>query len=151
MKNRFNITLSVIAVALVGIQFIPVERTNPSITDEVNWDSEETRELAKKACFDCHSHETIWPWYSYVAPLSFQIAHHVNHGREYLNFSNWSQPNEDFDKIKEVIDEGEMPLWNYLLMHSEAKLTQEETEALLSGLYETYQKDPPRERTGSGH
>ena len=146
MRKKINIGLGVLALIFVAIQFVPVERTNPPITDEVNWANEETREIAKKACFDCHSHESIWPWYSYVAPLSFRIAHHVNHGREYLNFSDWSQPNEDFDEIKEVIDEGEMPLWDYLLMHSDAKLTPEETEALLSGLYETYKQDPPVER-----
>ena len=146
MKSKVNLISGIVVGVLVGIQFIPVERTNPDIIDEVNWDSEATRELAKKACFDCHSHETIWPWYSYVAPLSFRIAHHVNHGREYLNFSDWGQPNESFDGIKEVIDEEEMPLWDYVLMHSDAKLTQEETKALLSGLYETYQKDPPVEK-----
>ena len=146
MRRKLNLGLGVVALVLVGLQFIPVNRSNPPITDEVNWNSEETRELAKKACFDCHSHETIWPWYSYVAPVSFMIAHHANHGREYLNFSDWSQPNEDFDMIKKVIDEGEMPLWNYLLVHSDAKLTPEETEALLSGLYETYRLDPPVEK-----
>ena len=146
MKRTFNIASGVIVLALIAIQFVPVERSNPSVVNEVSWANEETREIAKKACFDCHSNETLWPWYSYVAPLSFRIAHHVNHGREYLNFSDWTQPNEGFDEIKEVIDTDEMPLWDYLLMHSDAKLTPEEKETLLSGLYETYRMDPPVER-----
>ena len=145
--KRANIIFSTLLVVLIGIQFIPVERSNPPITNEVNWDSEETRALAKKACFDCHSHETIWPWYSYAAPLSFVIAHHVDHGREYLNFSDWTQPNEDFEMVKEMIEEGEMPLWNYVLMHGEANLTPEEQENLLMGLQATYAQDPPVERS----
>lgn len=150
MRKKVNIITGIIVLALIGIQFVPVDRTNPPIVDEVDWDSEETREIAKRACFDCHSNETIWPWYSYVAPLSFRIAHHVDHGREHLNFSDWTQPNESFDEIKEVMDEGEMPLWDYLLMHSDAKLTPEETETLLSGLYETYRMNPPVERRRGG-
>lgn len=146
MKKLLYIVLAVIVLALIGIQFVPVDRTNPPVTDEVNWDSPKTREIAKKACFDCHSNETVWPWYAYVAPVSFRVAGHVDHAREHLNFSDWTQPNEDFDEIKEVIDEGEMPLWDYLLMHSEAELTEEEKKALLSGLYETYRQDPPVER-----
>ncbi len=146
MNKIVLILVGIVVLVLAGIQFVPVERTNPPIVDEVEWNSEETRDLAKKACFDCHSNETIWPWYAYVAPLSFRIAHHVSHGREHLNFSDWTQPNEDFDEIKEVIDEGEMPLWDYVLMHSDAELTPEETKALLAGFYETYRADPPVER-----
>lgn len=145
MRNKINAGFGLLALILVGIQFVPVERTNPPITDEVRWDSERTRELAKKACFDCHSHETIWPWYTNIAPFSFVTARHVDYGREHLNFSNWSQPNVSFDEIKDVVHEGEMPLWNYLILHSDAKLTPEETEELLSGLYETYRLDPPVE------
>ncbi len=146
MKKIVKGILFLLLVTLMGIQFIPVDRTNPPVTHEVNWDSPQTREIAKRACFDCHSHETVWPWYSYVAPFSLRIAEHVEHGREHLNFSDWSQPNEEFEEIEEVFEEGEMPLWDYLLIHSEAKLTVDEREALLTGLQATYQQDPPVEK-----
>jgi hypothetical protein len=88
---------------LVGIfiliQFIPVSHDNPEVTQEVQWVSTETRALAQSACFDCHSNETIWPWYSYVAPASWFLIHHVEDGRRRLNFSEWDQPNENEREI----------------------------------------------------
>ena len=141
-----KIILSLLVLALVGIQFVPVDRTNPPIVDEINWDTPQTREIAKRACFDCHSNETVWPWYSYIAPISWRVAEHVEHGREHLNFSEWNRPNEDLDEIKEVMEEGQMPLWDYLLMHGEAKLTEAETRQLIDGMAATYENDPNIER-----
>lgn len=141
-----KIVLGVLATIVIGAQLVPVDRSNPPVTQELRWDSEETRELVSRACFDCHSNQTVWPWYSYIAPISWRVAGHVDHGRGHLNFSEWDKPNEDFDEIKEVMDEGEMPLWDYLLMHSEAKLTPEETQALIEGLRISFQNDPPIER-----
>lgn len=148
MKRFLRIAGIVIVVILVLIQFIPVERTNPPVTREVKWDSPETRALAQRACFDCHSNETVWPWYAYVAPISLRVADHVEEGRDKLNFSAWDQPQEDFDEIEKVIDRGEMPLSDYLLMHSDAKLTDAEKEQLLAGLQATYANDPPAEHEG---
>lgn len=136
-----------LATIVIGAQLVPVDRSNPPVTQELKWDSEETRELVSRACFDCHSNQTVWPWYSYIAPISWRVADHVDHGRGHLNFSEWDKPNEDFDEIKEVMDEGEMPLWDYLLMHTEAKLTPEETQALIEGLRISFQNDPPIERS----
>ena len=137
-------------VGLVGvfilIQFIPVSRDNPEATQEVQWDSTETRALAQSACFDCHSNETVWPWYSYVAPASWLIVHHVNDGRRRLNFSEWDQPNENEREITKTMTSGEMPLWDYLLLHPEAQLTEAETQALIDGLKQTLANDPPIER-----
>ncbi|MEZ4699751.1 MAG: heme-binding domain-containing protein [Rhodothermales bacterium] len=135
-----------IPAVLILIQFFPVERTNPPVTREVRWDSPETRELAVRACFDCHSNESVWPWYAYVAPVSWRISEHVVDGRRHLNFSTWDQPNEDFEEVEEQIKEEEMPLWDYLIMHSEAKLSPQETQALLNGLKATFEQDPPIER-----
>ena len=132
----------------VLIQFIPVSRENPAATQEIQWDSDQTRALAQSACFDCHSNETVWPWYSYVAPISWRIASHVDHGRQHLNFSEWDQPNEDADEIIEVITTGEMPLSDYLMMHPEAQLNDEGIQALIDGLEQTLANDPPVERQG---
>ena len=146
MKKRLKVIGGILFIALIGIQFVPVERTNPHIEDEIEWNTSETKQLVKKACFDCHSNETKWPWYSYIAPISWRMIDHVRHGREHLNFSEWNRPNEDLEEIKEMVEEGEMPLWDYLLMHSEAKLSDEEKAALLRGLAKTFESDPPIER-----
>lgn len=150
MKRFLRNALFVLLGLLILIQFIPVQRDNPPVTQEVQWNSPETRALAQRACFDCHSNETVWPWYSYVAPLSLRVASHVHEGREHLNFSAWDQPNEDFEEIEEVIQRNEMPLSDYLLMHAEADLTDAEKQALLAGLAETFANDPPIDRSGSG-
>lgn len=146
MKKVVTRILLGLAVLLVGIQFIPVDRSNPPVVREIAWDSEETKALAARACYDCHSNQTKWPWYSYVAPVSWEIADHVEYGRKHLNFSDWTQPNEDLDENIEVIEEGEMPLHDYLRLHPEAKLTDAEKEALIAGMKTTFEADPPIER-----
>ena len=139
-----NIVIALIVV-LVLIQLIPIDRTNPAVTREVQWNSPETRAIAQRACYDCHSNETVWPWYSYVAPVSLRVADHVAEGREHLNFSEWDRANEGLEEILETINKGEMPLSDYLLMHPEAKLTAEEQRALTEGLQATLTNDPPIE------
>lgn len=129
-----------------AIQLAPVNRSNPRVLREVKWDSPETRVLAKRACFNCHSNETVWPWYSRVAPISWRVAGHVTEARSKLNFSSWHYPNEDFDEITEVLEKGEMPLWDYLLVHGNAKLSPAETARLLEGLKATFAADPPISR-----
>jgi hypothetical protein len=146
MRKYFRILGAVLGVAFVGIQFVPVDRSNPPVTREIAWDSPETRALARRACMDCHSNETTWPWYSYVAPISWRVADHVEDGRGHLNFSTWDKANEDMDEVKEQVEEGEMPLNDYLLLHGEARLSDAEKAALLQGLGRTFEADPPIER-----
>lgn len=143
MKRLVQILKYGIPAVLILIQFVPVERDNPPVTRELQWDSPATREIAVRACFDCHSNQTVWPWYSYIAPVSWRVSEHVVEGREHLNFQEWDRPNEDFDEIEEVMESGEMPLSDYLILHAEAKLTQEETRQLVDGLRASYAQDPP--------
>ncbi|MCX6048002.1 MAG: heme-binding domain-containing protein [Chloroflexi bacterium] len=150
MKRFLRNALFVIIGLLIAIQFIPVQRTNPAITREVKWNAPETRAIAKRACFDCHSNETTWPWYAYVAPISLRLASHVTEGRERLNFSAWDQPNESYSEVEKVLREDEMPLWDYLLMHTDAKLSDADKQALLAGLKATYANDPPIKKTRGG-
>lgn len=131
---------------MIGIQFIPVNRTNPPVTREIKWNAPETKALAQRACFACHSNETVWPAYSYIAPISLRVANHVEEGRGELNFSAWDQPNADFDEVRENIERGEMPLKDFLLLHPEARLTAAETQQLIAGLEATFQQDPPIEK-----
>ena len=115
------------AVALVGAQLVPVERANPPVRNDVDAPAEVAAVL-RAACYDCHSHETRWPWYSRVAPFSWSIARHVEEGREELNFSDW--PVVDFtaqdELLREVVRELEkdgMPLASYRWGHPEARLS----------------------------
>jgi hypothetical protein len=119
----------------VAIQLVPFgrEHSNPPVIREPPWDSPQTRALARRACYNCHSHETAWPWYSLIAPASWLATNHVTEGRKHLNFSEWNKPQRHANDIEEQIHMGEMPPSSYLLFHPEAKLTAAEQEALIDG------------------
>lgn len=144
MKRLITLVVILASIGFVAIQFVPVDRTNPPVTREIAWNSPETRALAQRACFDCHSNETVWPPYAYIAPISLMLAEHVADGRDQLNFSEWDGRNEDYEEIVEAVTSGKMPLPNYLLLHPESRLSEAEKEALLEGLALTYEQDPPR-------
>ncbi|MCA9934884.1 MAG: heme-binding domain-containing protein [Anaerolineales bacterium] len=141
MKRFAGIGLLVIVGGFLLIQLVPYGRnhTNPPVGNEPNWDSPQTRALAERACFDCHSNETVWPWYSNVAPISWLVQHDTDEGRQTLNFSQWgSNPrHEEGRELAEVIAEGEMPPPIFLVTHPEARLTQAEKDALMQGLRAT--------------
>ena len=134
---------SLIVIAL--IQFIPVDRTNKPVDKKVNFvdvfaTPPAMKNVLKKACYDCHSNETIYPKYAYVAPFSWSVKNHVNEGREHLNFSEWGNFNKDLKKgmlentVHSVRDYS-MPLPAYIAQHAEANLTKEE-RVLLSNYFE---------------
>jgi mono/diheme cytochrome c family protein len=120
---------------VVLIQLIPFghTHTNPPSTKEPAWNSPETRALIHRACFDCHSNETTWPWYSHVAPVSWLLARDVNGGRSHLNFTEWDKPQRHAENIAEQVKMGDMPPWFYLPMHPNAKLTDADRQALIDG------------------
>jgi hypothetical protein len=125
-------------IVFIVLQVIPYNRnhTNPPVVSEPKWDSPATREFAVRACFDCHSNETVWPWYSNIAPVSWLVQQDVDQGRRRLNFSDWANTREK-GEIVEVISGGYMPPSKYLLMHPNAKLTQAEKDAFLIGIKAT--------------
>jgi hypothetical protein len=140
--------IAALLIGAIGIQFLPYGRdhTNPPVTQEPPWDSPTTRQLAALACFDCHSNETIWPWYSNVAPMSMMIYRDVVRGREVLNFSEWDRQEwtaGDSETLAEVVAKGQMPLPYYLILHPEAKLTAQQEGQLINGLLATL---APRQR-----
>lgn len=139
VKKMVGIAAAVVVLGLVGIQLVPYGRdhTNPPVTGEPSWDSPRTRELAERACFDCHSNETVWPAYASVAPFSWLVQDHVDEGREKLNFSEFDRPQEEAHEASEVVAEGEMPIWNYVWLHPEASLTDAERQELVTGLQAT--------------
>jgi mono/diheme cytochrome c family protein len=132
--------LRYIVLALLGLllvaQLVPYGRnhTNPPVAAEPNWDSAATRELAKRACFDCHSNETRWPWYSHVAPSSWLLQADVDKGREVLNFSEWNREFAEAGESSETIREGEMPPYYYVWLHPDARLSDAEKRQLAAGL-----------------
>ena len=138
MKKRKVLLWVVIAIILAGllIQLIPLPGRghNPAVVSEPKWDNAQTATLVKRACYDCHSNETVWPWYSYVAPVSWLIYGDVMEGRSKMNFSDWNRRQRDAREIVEVIQEGEMPPFQYLPMHPEARLTAAEKGQLISGI-----------------
>jgi hypothetical protein len=126
-------------VGFIAIQLVPYgrEHLNPPLGAEPVWDSPETRAIAKRACFDCHSNETDWPAYSKVAPVSWLIQRDVSEGRKALNFSEWQRPQKEAEEAGEEVLEGEMPLRMYRLMHSHARMSAEDRERLARGLERT--------------
>ena len=122
-------------IAAVLIQFIPYGRnhTNPPVTREPAWNAPGTRALIRRACFDCHSNETVWPWYSHIAPVSWLVQNDVDDGRGRLNFSEWDHPQRHATDVAAQVKQGDMPPWFYLPMHPAAKLTASEKGALMDG------------------
>ncbi len=148
MKDRFTLAgmVKMGLVVLVGgfllIQLVPYGRnhTNPPIINEPNWDSPQTRALAQRACFDCHSNETVWLWYTNVAPFSWLAQNDTDEGRSKLNFSEWGAGRREGERpgeMAETILEGEMPPIIYLPTHPAARLTSAEKELLIAGLKAT--------------
>lgn len=131
-----------VGIALAGfllIQLVPYGRahTNPPVTGEPGWDSPATKALAVRACFDCHSNETTWPWYSNVAPMSWLLQRHVDEGRQKLDFSTWATMRQEAEHTARQISSGEMPPFDYLLLHPDARLTDAEKQQLIDGLAKT--------------
>ena len=141
MKKILLYSLLGILVIFVLIQLIPFgrQKDNPPVNQEPQWDSQQTRDLAQAACFDCHSNETVWPWYSNIAPISWVIADHVEEGREHFNVSAWGvQKHNEGEDAAEEVEEGEMPVFGYTFTHPEARFTQEEKARLIKGLKATF-------------
>ena len=137
MKKKVIIWL-VVGIVLLGllIQLIPLpgRGNNPPVAAEPKWDSPQTAALVKRACYDCHSNETVWPWYSYVAPVSWLVYNDTMEGRSRLNFSEWNRPQRGAGEMIEAIQSARMPPAIYLPMHPSAQLTSAEKQQLINGL-----------------
>lgn len=135
-----------VAVGFLAIQLVPYGRnhTNPPVTQEPRWDSPRTRALAARACFDCHSNLTKWPWYSNVAPISWLLQRDVDAGRSQFNFSEWNRPQDvSSGDLADAIRGGSMPPWFYTIPHPSARLSSTEQQALIQGLTATLNASPP--------
>ncbi len=131
---RLKIALGAVAALALPMQLIPVTRTNPPVEGEIAV-PDSVRKILTRACYDCHSHETHWPWYAYVAPVSWLVSKDVTNGRKHLNFSTWNRYDHErrekkLDEIWEEVEEGMMPLKIYLPLHSEARLSEHDHAVL---------------------
>lgn len=135
MSGKVIISAAALAALFLLIQLIPVEQTNPQVEVDLVAPAP-VKDILRRSCYDCHSHETSWPWYSRVAPFSWWLAEHVAEGRADLNFSQW--PLFDIEArelmlrdIEKQLVDGTMPLRSYVLGHREARLSDRDREVLL--------------------
>jgi len=129
-----------IAAVFLGIQLIPVDRENKPVDRsqnfvDINKTPEDIKVILKNTCYDCHSNETEYPTYSYIAPISWTIKDHINEGRKHLNFSEWGSYNKDLkenaiEKTISTVESQEMPLPSYIGYHPKANLTTIQRKAL---------------------
>ena len=147
MSNTTRILLfiaAIIAILASTVVFAPSVQANPPVQRQLNWDSPQTQVLWDRACSDCHSNTTRWPWYSKLPIVSKIIVDHVVEGRKELNLSVATRKSASniANEIEKQIKKNEMPPNNYLWLHPEAKLTDVEKQALIDGMKMTLQKSP---------
>ena len=166
MKRVLSRVLFVLVLVAVGMQFFRPERSNPPedptrtlgavVTVPAN-----VNDILERACADCHTYRSKWPWYSQVAPVSWFVARHVEEAREHLNLSDFGayEPYRQQHKLEEIaheVDEGEMPLSSYLPLHPEAKLSDQERQTLVAWataergkILATLDGEPPKRGDGT--
>lgn len=141
MRKYLKWTIIALAVAFIAIQLVPVERTNPPVEPNMTFQArvkvpQEIDRIIRRSCFDCHSHETKWPWYAHIAPSSWLVTSDVKNARSLLNFSNWDykmfRSVGRLDQMAQEVFDGKMPLPQYLLMHPSARLSQAEKDTLIN-------------------
>ncbi len=139
MKKKILIALPIIFIL---IQFIRIDKTNPDYdlkNDFINIKNppKEIAVMIQTSCYDCHSNQSKYPWYANVAPVSWFLKNHINEARDYFNFSEWNSLSAKdkkhiLEECAEEVEEGEMPMKTYLLMHSKAKLSAKQRSILVN-------------------
>jgi hypothetical protein len=141
VRRRYRVVLMAAAVLFVGMQFTPGPKPNPPVDPALALAAggpsvpQPVLDTLQRACFDCHSNETTWPWYSRIAPASWLVAYDVEEGRSQMNFSGWTSynPFDRADLLDEICDlaaRREMPLWQYRLLHKDAALSDADIQAV---------------------
>lgn len=139
-----------VAVLLLAAQAVDSGRdhANPPERREPAWDRPRTRELAVRACFDCHSNQTAWPWYASLAPASWLVQRDGDAGRRKLNFSEWDRVQKEAWESSKSMRTGEMPPWYYAVPQAPARLSTAERRALAEGFDATLGTKRPRGGAG---
>lgn len=140
MKNTMIFALVMVILLFVMIQLLPIGQIteNPPVVSEPKWDSPATRDLVVNHCYDCHSNETAWPWYSRIAPSRWLVAFDVLNGRAKLNFSDWQHYNQPVSEMIEQVMEGEMPPAKYTIAHPNADFDQTTRQIFIEALQRTF-------------
>lgn len=136
-RRRTVLRVGLVAVGLFGaMQLVPYGWThsNPPVIEDTPWPTADAERIARTSCYSCHSNETDWPLYSYVAPMSWLVRSDVDGGRSRLNFSDWDEARGEMDDAVEMVTSGEMPLSQYTLIHRDAALTDAERATLVAAL-----------------
>ncbi|MEO9571176.1 MAG: heme-binding domain-containing protein [Polaribacter sp.] len=141
MKIIKKILLILLIILLIS-QFFGPDKNEGSLTSLETFISEtnppeNVHKILKESCYDCHSNKTVYPWYSNITPVNYWLADHIKDGKKHLNFSNWNnyslkKKEHKVDELYEEVEKGEMPLNSYTWTHSEANLTQDQIEAIVS-------------------
>ena len=129
-------------ILLVIAQFKRIDKTNPVSVPEEDFFSlvkapDDIENLIRTSCYDCHSHNSEYPWYSDLAPVSWWLADHITEGREHMNFSIWGQfdaekQDHKLEECVEMLEDKEMPMLPYMIAHRDAWLSQEDREQLVT-------------------
>lgn len=143
LKKKITIKRILITclILLVIAQFFRIDKTNKISSPEkdilfITKSNAEISNILKESCYDCHSNEVMYPWYTNIAPVSWWIKHHVNEGTHHLNFSEWGnyasrKADHKLEECVEMIEEDEMPMSSYTAMHGNAVLTKQQRELLV--------------------
>lgn len=150
--------LIALAFILLGMQAFRIDTSNPTTAPEKDFlvatnTPTELATVIRTACYDCHSNETTYPWYTKVAPVSWWIKHHINDGKDELNFSEWAdfsarRADHKLKECIEMVEEGEMPMDSYTIIHGDAKLSESQKTKLMAWFksLRNYESDKPREK-----
>lgn len=149
MKKNVSIILSLLAL-FVLIQFIRIDKTENTIDRGKDFTANqsiptEVRTIVKRSCYDCHSFETNYPWYTDIAPVSWWIKSHINEGRSYINFSEWENYTDE-QKARKLLNSvayikpDQMPLSSYVSQHPEAKLSAKDKNVVMDWMNEEAEK-----------
>ncbi len=138
--NKLKLAGLIVLFIFMIIQFFGPERTNPPVDKSrtvmaLTHMPDHVAKIINRSCRDCHTYQTKWPWYSYIAPVSWLVIDDVNEGRRHINFSDWARYSpkkvaKALDEICEEVEDGTMPLKSYLWIHRDARLTEEEVQAI---------------------
>jgi cytochrome c551/c552 len=143
MKTKLSLKRIGIAfiVLFIVIQVFRINKTITPVNEQTDFmavtqTNPEVATILKNACYDCHSNQPTYPWYTNVAPVSWWIKNHINEGSKHLNFSIWQtytvkRKDHKLEECVEMIEEGEMPMNSYTWMHPEAKLTDAQKQLLI--------------------
>ncbi|MEI7807076.1 MAG: heme-binding domain-containing protein [Verrucomicrobiota bacterium] len=136
--KKWNFIFGAALIFFAALQLFTPAHTNPPVKNDFITATKPAGAITdslRAACYDCHSHETVWPFYARIAPVSWLVASDVNEGREHLNFSDWpteaDQAAKKLDRINEVLDYGEMPPKKYTLIHADARLSEAQRKEIM--------------------